>query len=181
MPRSSPLQSTRVHSDESEPGTCHDRDILRYNPHSVIEGMAIGGYAMTATVATTTSAANSWPSPSRASRRRSMRPMRRACSARTSWARASISICTCSWALAPTSAARRPPSSSRSRASRASRASSRHSRRTSGSTASRRPSTTAELRLGADHLKGAAWFAALGPPNSGGTTFFPSPGTSRSP
>ena len=37
-------------SDESEPGTCHDRDILRYNPHSVIEGMAIGGYAMTATV-----------------------------------------------------------------------------------------------------------------------------------
>ncbi len=37
-------------SDESEPGTCHDRDILRYNPHSVIEGMAIGGYAMGATV-----------------------------------------------------------------------------------------------------------------------------------
>jgi NADH-quinone oxidoreductase subunit F len=37
-------------SDESEPGTCHDRDILRYNPHSVIEGMAIGGYAMTSTV-----------------------------------------------------------------------------------------------------------------------------------
>ena len=37
-------------SDESEPGTCHDRDILRYNPHSLIEGMAIGGYAMGATV-----------------------------------------------------------------------------------------------------------------------------------
>jgi NADH-quinone oxidoreductase subunit F len=37
-------------SDESEPGTCHDRDILRYNPHSIIEGMAIGGYSMTATV-----------------------------------------------------------------------------------------------------------------------------------
>ena len=36
-------------SDESEPGTCHDRDILRYNPHSVVEGMAIGGYAMGAT------------------------------------------------------------------------------------------------------------------------------------
>lgn len=33
-------------SDESEPGTCHDRDILRYNPHAVIEGMAIGAYAM---------------------------------------------------------------------------------------------------------------------------------------
>ncbi len=38
-------------SDESEPGTCKDRDILRYNPHAVIEGMAIACYAMGATVA----------------------------------------------------------------------------------------------------------------------------------
>jgi len=37
-------------SDEGEPGTCKDRDILRYNPHQVIEGMAIGAYAMGATV-----------------------------------------------------------------------------------------------------------------------------------
>lgn len=37
-------------SDEGEPGTCKDRDILRYNPHQLIEGMAIGGYAMGATV-----------------------------------------------------------------------------------------------------------------------------------
>ena len=37
-------------SDESEPGTCHDRDILRYNPHALIEGLAIGGYATNATV-----------------------------------------------------------------------------------------------------------------------------------
>jgi NADH-quinone oxidoreductase subunit F len=51
MPRSSPIQKYAVcNSDESEPGTCHDRDILRYNPHSLIEGMAIGGYCMTATV-----------------------------------------------------------------------------------------------------------------------------------
>ena len=51
MPRQSPAQKYVVcNSDESEPGTCHDRDILRYNPHSVIEGMAIGGYAMNATV-----------------------------------------------------------------------------------------------------------------------------------
>ncbi len=33
-------------SDEGEPGTCKDRDILRYNPHMLIEGMAIGAYAM---------------------------------------------------------------------------------------------------------------------------------------
>ena len=28
-------------SDESEPGTCKDRDILRYNPHAVLEGLAL--------------------------------------------------------------------------------------------------------------------------------------------
>jgi len=32
-------------SDEGEPGTFKDRDILRYNPHIVIEGMIIAGYA----------------------------------------------------------------------------------------------------------------------------------------
>jgi NADH-quinone oxidoreductase subunit F len=37
-------------SDESEPGTCKDRDILRYNPHSVIEGMLIACYAIGASV-----------------------------------------------------------------------------------------------------------------------------------
>jgi len=36
-------------SDEGEPGTCKDRDLLRYDPHSVIEGMVIAGYAMGAT------------------------------------------------------------------------------------------------------------------------------------
>ncbi len=51
MPRNAPMQKYAVcNSDESEPGTCHDRDILRYNPHSLIEGMAIGCYAMGATV-----------------------------------------------------------------------------------------------------------------------------------
>ena len=33
-------------SDEGEPGTFKDRDLLRYNPHQVIEGMAIAAYAM---------------------------------------------------------------------------------------------------------------------------------------
>ncbi len=51
MPRNAPGQKYVVcNSDESEPGTCHDRDILRYNPHALIEGMAIGGYAMGSTV-----------------------------------------------------------------------------------------------------------------------------------
>ncbi len=51
MPRQSDRQKYIVcNSDEGEPGTCKDRDILRYNPHSVIEGMAIGSFVMNATV-----------------------------------------------------------------------------------------------------------------------------------
>lgn len=38
-------------ADESEPGTFKDRDILRYNPHAVIEGMLIAAYAMNITAA----------------------------------------------------------------------------------------------------------------------------------
>src|SRR3954469_6612765 len=50
LPSKAPQKYVVCNSDESEPGTCHDRDILRYNPHALIEGMAIGGYAMGATV-----------------------------------------------------------------------------------------------------------------------------------
>jgi NADH-quinone oxidoreductase subunit F len=51
MPRNQEGQKYVVcNSDEGEPGTCHDRDILRYNPHSVIEGMAIASFVMNATV-----------------------------------------------------------------------------------------------------------------------------------
>ncbi|HQR21710.1 MAG TPA: NADH-quinone oxidoreductase subunit NuoF [Burkholderiaceae bacterium] len=47
MPRQFPGQKYVVcNSDEGEPGTFKDRDILRYNPHMVIEGMAIAAYAM---------------------------------------------------------------------------------------------------------------------------------------
>ncbi|WP_018867793.1 MULTISPECIES: NADH-quinone oxidoreductase subunit NuoF [unclassified Thioalkalivibrio] len=51
MPRNTPGQKYIVcNSDESEPGTCKDREILMYNPHALIEGMAIAGYAIGATV-----------------------------------------------------------------------------------------------------------------------------------
>ncbi|MEI2417199.1 NADH-quinone oxidoreductase subunit NuoF [Orrella sp. JC864] len=47
MPRGFPGQKYLVcNSDEGEPGTFKDRDILRFNPHIVIEGMAIAAYAM---------------------------------------------------------------------------------------------------------------------------------------
>lgn len=52
MPRNADVQKYLVcNSDESEPGTCHDREVLRYNPHCLVEGMAIAAYAMGATVA----------------------------------------------------------------------------------------------------------------------------------
>ena len=52
MPRNHAGQKYVVcNSDESEPGTCKDRDILRFNPHALVEGMAIASYAMGVTVA----------------------------------------------------------------------------------------------------------------------------------
>ena len=51
MPREAPGQKYIVcNSDESEPGTFKDRDILRYNPHQLIEGMALACYATGSTV-----------------------------------------------------------------------------------------------------------------------------------
>ena len=47
MPRNMPGQKYIVcNSDESEPGTCKDRDILRFNPHALVEGMAIAAYTI---------------------------------------------------------------------------------------------------------------------------------------
>ncbi len=51
MPRKASGQKYIIcNSDEGEPGTFKDRDILRFNPHQVIEGMAIAGYVFGATV-----------------------------------------------------------------------------------------------------------------------------------
>lgn len=51
MPRNVEGQKYIVcNSDEGEPGTCKDRDILRYNPHQLIEGMAIAGYTIGASM-----------------------------------------------------------------------------------------------------------------------------------
>ncbi len=40
-----------INADESEPGTCKDRDIIRYEPHKIIEGILIAGFAMGVTAA----------------------------------------------------------------------------------------------------------------------------------
>jgi len=51
MPKHDGEKYILCNSDESEPGTCKDRDILRYNPHAVLEGLAIACYATNTKVA----------------------------------------------------------------------------------------------------------------------------------
>ena len=51
MPKGSMQKYMLCNSDESEPGTCKDRDILRFNPHAVVEGLAIACYATDTSVA----------------------------------------------------------------------------------------------------------------------------------
>ncbi len=51
-----PKQSDRpcylvVNADESEPGTCKDRDIIRHDPHKLVEGCLVAGFAMGACAA----------------------------------------------------------------------------------------------------------------------------------
>ena len=40
-----------VNADESEPGTCKDREIMRKDPHKLIEGCLVAGFAMRARAA----------------------------------------------------------------------------------------------------------------------------------
>lgn len=52
IPRNAPVDKYVVcNADEGEPGTCKDRDIMRYNPHQLIEGLAIACYVMNARTA----------------------------------------------------------------------------------------------------------------------------------
>ncbi|MGQ0672278.1 MAG: NADH-quinone oxidoreductase subunit NuoF [Hyphomicrobium sp.] len=49
MPKSDPRPSYLViNADESEPGSCKDREILRHDPHVLIEGALVSGFAMRA-------------------------------------------------------------------------------------------------------------------------------------
>jgi hypothetical protein len=120
-------------SDESEPGTCHDRDILRYNPHALIEGMAIGGYAMGATVGYNYIRGEFLDEPVP----RFEGALKEAYAA----APVSISICTPMWVPAPTSAERKRRCSNRWKVNRAAPVSNRRSPRTSAYTVARRRST----------------------------------------
>jgi len=46
IPKDAKLVYLVVNADESEPGTCKDRELLAYDPHLLIEGMMIASYAL---------------------------------------------------------------------------------------------------------------------------------------
>ena len=85
MPKSNPDGRPSylvVNSDESEPGTCKDRDILRFNPHAVIEGLAIACYATGSTDGPSPCGRGSSSAPTAAT---ASWPSTRACLSRAGW------------------------------------------------------------------------------------------------
>jgi NADH-quinone oxidoreductase subunit F len=142
MPRQFPGQKYLVcNTDEGEPGTFKDRDIIRYNPHSLIEGMAIGAYAMGITVGYNYIHGEIFQEYLRFEE--ALEEARAAGFLGDNiMGSSSRSSCMRTTATAPTSAAKRPHCWNRWKARRASRASSRRSRPRSACTASRPRSTT---------------------------------------
>ena len=120
LPRGEMAKYLCCNADESEPGAFKDRELMQRNPHQLIEGIAIAALAADAGHAFISAA--STPTRPTSSTPPSPKPTRRATWGRTSSAR----TVTWSWsgtaAPAPTSAARRPPCSTPSRASAATRA-----------------------------------------------------------
>jgi len=96
-----------VNADEGEPGTCKDRDMMRNDPHKLLEGCLIAGFAMRAHAAYIYIRGEFYRAKPNAWRRPSPRPRRRACWATTPAAPAGRSGCTSTGAPAPTSAARK--------------------------------------------------------------------------
>ncbi|ODN72470.1 NADH-quinone oxidoreductase chain 1 [Methylobrevis pamukkalensis] len=165
-----------VNADESEPGTCKDREILRHDPHTLVEGCLVAGFAMSAHVGYIYV------------RGEFVRERERVQAAIDQAYEAGLlgkNACGSGWdfdlyvhhAPAPTSAARRPRCWKASRARRASRASSRRSRPTSASTAARPRSTTSN-RSPSPRPSCAA--APAGSPASAARTT-PAPSSSASP
>ena len=124
-----------VNADESEPGTCKDRELMAYDPHLLIEGMLIASYALGCKHAYIYIRGEMMREARIVDEAPSTRPTPPGCSARITSTRGGLVQAghhRCTAAPAPTSAARRPRCSTRSRASAAGRGSSRRSRRCKG-------------------------------------------------
>ena len=132
--RNAPGQKYIVcNSDEGEPGTFKDRDILRYNPHALIEGMVIAGYAVGATAGYNYIRGEFWEPYERFEG--ALKEAREAgFLGKNILGSGPISSCTHTSVRGPISVARKPACWNPSRARRASPVSSRRFRRISVST-----------------------------------------------
>ncbi len=81
MPKPDPMRPSYlvVNADESEPGTCKDREIMRNDPHLLIEGCLIASFAMGAHACYIYMRGEFMPRARSAAARASMRPMRPSC------------------------------------------------------------------------------------------------------
>ena len=147
---------------------------MRYNPHALIEGMAIAAYAMGCARGYNYVHGEIWETYERCEEALAEAYDAGFLGDDILGSGFSLPPAATTTATAPTSAARRRRCSSRSKARRASRASSRRSRRASASTASRRRSTTPRRspRCRGSSRNGGEAFLNLGRPNNGGTKIF---------
>ena len=147
---------------------------MRYNPHALIEGMAIAAYAMGCARGYNYVHGEIWDIYERCEEAIEEAYAAGFLGDEHPRQRISASTCTTTTATARTSAARKRRCSSRSKARRASRASSRRSRRASACTASRRRSTTPRRspRCRGSSATAARRSSNLGRPNNGGTKIF---------
>ena len=163
-----------VNADESEPGTCKDREIMRNDPHKLVEGCLIAGVAMGCTAGYIYIRGEFIAEAARLQTPRSTRLMRPVFSARTPAAPATTTSSICTAAPAPISAARRPPSSKAWKARRASRrmkppfpaACGLYGRPTTVNNVETIAVTPTILR------RGGAWFAGFGRPKNEGTKVY---------
>jgi NADH-quinone oxidoreductase subunit F len=110
-----------VNADESEPGTCKDREIMRHDPHTLIEGCLIASFAMNAH-ACYIYIRGEYIREKEALQAASTRPMTPGLLGKNAAGPAGISTSTCITAQAPISAARKPRCWKASKARRACRA-----------------------------------------------------------
>ena len=161
-------------SDEGEPGTFKDRDIMRYNPHILIEGMAdrrlCDGHQDRLQL-------YSWRNLGRL-RAHGRGRGRSACAPDiweiTSWVPISVSSCTTIMVMAPISAARKPRCWNRWKARKASRASSRRFPASFGLYGKPTTINNTETFASVPWIirNGGEKFLQLGKPNNGGTKLF---------
>ena len=173
MPRQFPGQKYLVcNSDEGEPGTCKDRDLLAYNPHMVIEGMIIAAYAMGINVGYNYIHGEIFQVYDRFEE--ALEEARAAGYLGNNILGSSFSFqLHAPTASAPTSAAKRPRCWNRWKARRASRASSRRSRPASACTASPTINNTETFAAVPWIIRnGGQAYVDCGKPNNGGTKIF---------